>query len=264
MIAALPKAPSRINPITSPERAVERRNYVLGRMHELGYIDQAGARPGRPGNGPGLLPRRHRGNFGALRGGDGARAAPCSLLGSKAYTGGYRGRNHDRQPPAGRRQPGDLERAGGIRSTARVPGCGGSRRPERARTQHGGLARRARAPYRPVSGLEPGLVIEAEDDIALVFLRNGQTIALALDDMKWAAPFISRDRKGKRPRKSHRYHGARRRWFGPALHKRRGRVAVSASCRRWKRRWFLWTRIAAISSRHLWVAMILPAASTTA
>ena len=35
MIAALPKAPSRINPITSPERALERRNYVLNRMLEL-------------------------------------------------------------------------------------------------------------------------------------------------------------------------------------------------------------------------------------
>ena len=38
MIAALPKAPSRINPITSPERALERRNYVLSRMLELDYI----------------------------------------------------------------------------------------------------------------------------------------------------------------------------------------------------------------------------------
>jgi penicillin-binding protein 1A len=52
-----------------------------------------------------------------------------------------------------------------------------------------------------VSGLEPGLVIEAEDDIALVFLRNGQTIALALEDMQWAAPFIDRDRKGRAPEK---------------------------------------------------------------
>ena len=41
MIAALPKAPSRINPITSPERALERRNYVLNRMLELAYINEA-------------------------------------------------------------------------------------------------------------------------------------------------------------------------------------------------------------------------------
>ena len=39
MIAGLPKAPSRYNPIINPERAILRRNYVLGRMHELRFID---------------------------------------------------------------------------------------------------------------------------------------------------------------------------------------------------------------------------------
>jgi penicillin-binding protein 1A len=39
MIAALPKAPSRVNPVNNPEAAVERRNYILGRMRQLGYID---------------------------------------------------------------------------------------------------------------------------------------------------------------------------------------------------------------------------------
>ena len=38
MLAGLPKAPSALNPITNPERALTRRNYVLGRMHELGFI----------------------------------------------------------------------------------------------------------------------------------------------------------------------------------------------------------------------------------
>jgi penicillin-binding protein 1A len=38
MIAGLPKAPSRDNPIADPERAVTRREYVLGRMEDLGYI----------------------------------------------------------------------------------------------------------------------------------------------------------------------------------------------------------------------------------
>ena len=41
MIAGLPKAPSRYNPIVNPTRATTRRNYVLGRMRELGYIDDA-------------------------------------------------------------------------------------------------------------------------------------------------------------------------------------------------------------------------------
>ena len=44
MLAGLPKAPSRTNPVTSPEQAVNRRAYVLRRMLELGYIDQAGFR----------------------------------------------------------------------------------------------------------------------------------------------------------------------------------------------------------------------------
>ena len=40
MIAGLPKAPSRYNPIVNPERAILRRNYVLGRMLELDAISQ--------------------------------------------------------------------------------------------------------------------------------------------------------------------------------------------------------------------------------
>ena len=41
MLAGLPKAPSRNNPLTNPEPARERRNYVLRRMHKLGYVDKA-------------------------------------------------------------------------------------------------------------------------------------------------------------------------------------------------------------------------------
>ncbi|MBL4672658.1 MAG: penicillin-binding protein 1A [Arenicella sp.] len=40
MLAGLPKAPSTFNPLRNPERALVRRNYVLGRLHELGKIDQ--------------------------------------------------------------------------------------------------------------------------------------------------------------------------------------------------------------------------------
>lgn len=44
MIAGLPKAPSRYNPIINPDRAVIRRNYVLKRMVTLGFIDEADMR----------------------------------------------------------------------------------------------------------------------------------------------------------------------------------------------------------------------------
>lgn len=38
MIAGLPKAPSRYNPISNPRRAMIRRDWILGRMKDLGYI----------------------------------------------------------------------------------------------------------------------------------------------------------------------------------------------------------------------------------
>ena len=38
MLAGLPKAPSKYNPVANPERALTRRNWIVGRMHELGYI----------------------------------------------------------------------------------------------------------------------------------------------------------------------------------------------------------------------------------
>ncbi|MDX5378137.1 MAG: penicillin-binding protein 1A [Halomonas sp.] len=41
MIAGLPKAPSSFNPLANPERSLIRRNWILYRMRELGYIDQA-------------------------------------------------------------------------------------------------------------------------------------------------------------------------------------------------------------------------------
>ncbi len=40
MIAGLPKAPSKYNPIANPERALIRRNYILSRMRILNYIDE--------------------------------------------------------------------------------------------------------------------------------------------------------------------------------------------------------------------------------
>jgi penicillin-binding protein 1A len=40
-LAGVPKAPSRNNPLSNPESATERRNYVLRHMFKLGFIEQA-------------------------------------------------------------------------------------------------------------------------------------------------------------------------------------------------------------------------------
>ena len=44
VLAGLPKAPSAFNPVVNPARATARRNYVLGRMHALGELDDAAYR----------------------------------------------------------------------------------------------------------------------------------------------------------------------------------------------------------------------------
>jgi penicillin-binding protein 1A len=41
MLAGLPKAPSAFNPVTNPKRARTRQHYVLRRMHELRFVDDA-------------------------------------------------------------------------------------------------------------------------------------------------------------------------------------------------------------------------------
>ncbi|HEX5477893.1 MAG TPA: transglycosylase domain-containing protein, partial [Burkholderiales bacterium] len=41
MLAGLPQAPSRQNPIVNPRRARERQHYVLRRMHEVGWLSDA-------------------------------------------------------------------------------------------------------------------------------------------------------------------------------------------------------------------------------
>ncbi len=46
-LAALPKEPSALNPFRNHDRALDRRNYVIGRMAEDGYITQAQAQKAR-------------------------------------------------------------------------------------------------------------------------------------------------------------------------------------------------------------------------
>src|SRR5690606_6259379 len=41
LLAGIPKAPTDTNPIASPERARDRRGYVVRRMRQLGWIDDA-------------------------------------------------------------------------------------------------------------------------------------------------------------------------------------------------------------------------------
>ena len=194
MIAALPKAPSRINPISNPERANERRDYVLGRMLELGYIADA---EHRAAIGEKDLAYYHgaTAELSAPYLAEMVRVRALELLGPGAYTGGYE---------IYTTLDGQLQTAASqavARGLEAYDQRHGYRGPE-ARIDISGRSSTAQwdeilDPYRPISGLLPGLVTEVEPDIALVYLQNGQTVALGPE--QWAAPFISRDRKGRAP-----------------------------------------------------------------
>lgn len=88
-LAALPKAPSRDNPIANPQRARDRRDYVLRRMHSAGFIeaetrDQALATPLV------VTPYRPVVVVDAHYVAEMARAEMLSRYGEKAYTDGLR------------------------------------------------------------------------------------------------------------------------------------------------------------------------------
>ena len=198
MIAALPKAPSRINPINSPARALERRNYVLNRMLVLGYIDESQHEAASKEQDRAF----YHGAIAEISApyvAEMVRVKALQLLGSKAYTGGYK---------VFTTIDSRLQTAANLavnRGLEEYDQRHGFRGPE----AHIDLANRhttqawneVLTSYRPVAGLEPGVVLEVEDELALVYLRNGQTIAISLEQTKWAAPFITRDRKGKTPKK---------------------------------------------------------------
>ncbi|MGB5293266.1 MAG: penicillin-binding protein 1A [Lysobacterales bacterium] len=197
MLAALPKAPSRINPITSPERAMDRRDYVLGRMLELELIDDTEYEQAKSEK-----------NTAFYHGATTEVSAPylaemvrkdmLARFGQSAYTGGYEVYttiNANFQTTANQAIIDGLEeydQRHGYRGAEAHFDIQEHTTPE--------AWEEILRPYKASAGLVPGLVIEVDEDVALIYLVDGQTIALTLDDMKWARKFISRDRVGFMPK----------------------------------------------------------------
>ncbi len=89
VLAALPKAPSALNPIANPKRSLERRDYVLRRMHSLRFIDDAAFAQARAEP---VLAQEHAPTVELDAGyvAEMVRAEMVSKYGDAAYTAGYK------------------------------------------------------------------------------------------------------------------------------------------------------------------------------
>ncbi|MGE8496670.1 MAG: penicillin-binding protein 1A [Pseudomonas sp.] len=193
MIAGLPKAPSRFNPLANPARAKERRDWILGRMRLLGRIDQARYETAlaEPINASYHVPTPE---VAAPYVAEMARAEMVGRYGSDAYTEGF---NVTTTVPSDLQQMANTALREGLISYDQRHGYRGpiSRLP--GMTKETWLTELAK--QISLGGLEPVIVTQVEKSGILVLLRNGTEEAVSWDSMKWARPFLNTNSLGPRP-----------------------------------------------------------------
>jgi penicillin-binding protein 1A len=197
MIAGLPKAPSAFNPVTNPARALERRNWILSRMLELGYIDQATHDTARaePNTAElfGIPVEVDAPYFAEM-----VRRDMVERFGEKADTDGYRvytTLKAENQMAANRALEAGLiaydKRHGYRGAEGTIP-----------ITESGELAegwQDALRTYRAVGPLQPAVVSVVKADGIEARLRNGDTLSIPFSAMQWARPFIDNNSRGPAP-----------------------------------------------------------------
>ncbi|WP_443218220.1 penicillin-binding protein 1A [Pseudomonas sp. Gutcm_11s] len=193
MIAGLPKAPSRYNPLVNPQRSKERRDWILGRMLKLGAIDQARyqAAMAEP------IDARHHVQPIELNApyiAEMARAEMVGRYGSDAYTEGFRVTT---SVPSSLQDAANRSLHDGLIAYDQRHGFRG---PE---TRLPGLTREAwqqeLAKHKSIGGLQPAIVTQVEKSGIMVLLRSGEEQPVAWDSMKWARPFLNTNSLGPRP-----------------------------------------------------------------
>jgi len=195
MIAGLPKAPSRFNPLANPPRALIRRNYVLGRMLELEHISEE---EHRVASSAPVTAKRYSPDIEveAPYAAEMVRAEMVKRYGSDAYTGGFRVYttiDGKAQTAANRALRGAMD-AYSERH--------GYRGPEAQQTLPGEEASRDEllAAYSEVGQLQPGLVIGTQEQSADVYLGEDVTVTLPWEGLKWARPYRNHSRRGPEPK----------------------------------------------------------------
>jgi len=197
MIAGLPQRPSVVNPVTNPGLALDRRSYVLGRMREEDFIDEAAyqAAMAEPDNA-----RLHgpQAELDAPWIAEIARQQAVDRFGANAaYTRGY-----TLVTTAESRLQRAADRAvrDGLDSYDRRHGWRGPERElEPALLDDRETLLETLGNTRDVGDLVPAVVLESSAESATLLARAGREIELALTDVQWAREHLGRDALAARP-----------------------------------------------------------------
>lgn len=198
MIAGLPKAPSRYNPIVNEPRAMTRRNYILQRMAEQGFITPAEYQIAVKQPNTASVHKTDIETYAPYLA-EMVRAAIVEKYQDKAYTQGYdvyTTLDSEMQTYATHALRTTLEnydRRHGYR------GPEDQIHLEDYNSQDELLDKLSN--YQPVGDLQAGLVLKSTKTEASVLLMNETVIRLQLADVKWASKFISANRRGSTPKR---------------------------------------------------------------
>ncbi len=196
MIAGLPKAPSAYNPIINPSRALSRRAYVLGRMRELGFIDEAEYRAAMATPDDARLHGLSR-EVEAPYAAEMVRSEMVERFGDAAYSEGYRAYttiDAEMQTAANAAQRRALlayDARHGFRGPLARVALG-----EDAGETEWQAALKGRG---EVNGLLPALVLAVTDRSATVYEPRRGALSLDWDGLAWAAPAQAGGRTGPPP-----------------------------------------------------------------
>lgn len=201
MIAGLPKAPSRFNPIINPGRALVRRNYVLGRMRQLRFIDDETYRNSVEAE---VTASRHypKVEVDAPYIGEMARAFIVDTFGTtEAYNKGYRVYTTiDTRLQQAARQA----LVKGLRDYDKRHGYRGvESRVENISTETGeidtAVLDEVLSESIEVGGLIPGVVTSVSKDNIQVYIGADRRVAIALKSVDWARPYLNENAVGEVP-----------------------------------------------------------------
>ncbi len=197
LIAGLPKAPSRDNPISNPEGAVARRGYVLDRMLDEGFITEAQWREARstPDRAELHGPQRE---LDAPWVAEIVRRDAVERFGAEqAYAGGY---EIVTTVDSVLQRAADAAVQDGLDTYDKRHGWRGPEgrvEPEMLDRQDALLELLDEAPA--IGDLIPAVVLEVEAEQARLLLVDGREATLLLERIEWARPFLGRDAVGASP-----------------------------------------------------------------